>query len=67
MDPLSIVASSLAILGATGKALKGLESAWELRHRDWEFASILDKASVPSEPSVPFTYEDIDKRPQSDS
>lgn len=45
MDPLSIIASSLAILGASGKALKGLEGAWDLRYRDQEFAGILDKVS----------------------
>jgi hypothetical protein len=47
MDPLSIIAGSLAVLGVAGKALQGAEKAWDLRRRDQEFAGILDQVCNP--------------------
>lgn len=43
-DPLSITASILAVVGATGKTLHTLESVWELRHRDEDFFNATNQA-----------------------
>lgn len=45
MDPLSIAASIIAVIGASGKTLEGLERLWALKHRDQQFRDLLDAVS----------------------
>lgn len=45
MDPLSITASVIAVLGASGKTLEGLERLWELKHRNQHLQELIYSAS----------------------
>lgn len=42
-DPLSLAASLIAVLGASGKTLQGLEQIWQLRNRDEEFIGLVNQ------------------------
>lgn len=42
MDPLSIVASVLALVTAAGKTSEGLQRAWELRRIDEDFTGLVN-------------------------
>ena len=45
MDPLSVGASVIAIVGVTGKVIKGIRSLKALRDAPWELDDLLDEVS----------------------
>jgi len=47
-DPLSIIASTIAVIGATGKASKGLEELWSLRRADSGLLQLMNEVCCDS-------------------
>ena len=45
-DPLSIAAGIIAVLGGSAKTFQALQNAWELRHMDQDFVSLLNEVSL---------------------
>ncbi|KAF2496815.1 hypothetical protein BU16DRAFT_342368 [Lophium mytilinum] len=44
-DPLSVTVGILALIGAAGKTVQGLEKAWELRHIDEDFMGLSNQVT----------------------
>lgn len=48
MDPLSTAASVLAVLGAAGATVRGLEKVWALKDAPKELKAVILAVSIPT-------------------